>query len=78
MEAKKEGYEAGIVFIIQREDACVFSPNEGIDPQFSDALCRAAEVGIGVYAYGCRIKTDEISLGEELGVSLGCLAQIDE
>lgn len=76
MEARKEGYGTGIVFVIQREDACVFSPNEEIDPQFSDALYRAAETGIGIYAYGCRIKTDEISLGEEVGVSLGCAAQI--
>ena len=74
MEAKKEGYGAGIVFIIQREDACVFSPNGEIDPQFSDALYRTAEAGIGIYAYGCRIKTDEISLGEEVSISLGCLA----
>jgi len=78
MEARKEGYGAGIVFIIQREDACVFSPNEGIDPQLSDALYRASEVGIKTYAYSSQVRVDEISLGEELGVSLGCLAQIDE
>jgi len=76
MEARKEGYGAGIIFIIQREDACVFSPNEEIDPQFSDALYRAAEAGIGIYAYSSKIRVDEISLGEEVGVSLGCVAQI--
>ena len=75
LEAKKDGYGAGIIFIIQREDACVFSPNEKIDASFSRALCRAVETGVDVYAYSTKVRADEISLGEELGVSLDCLAQ---
>ena len=75
MEAKKDGYGAGIIFIIQREDACAFSPNEAIDARFSRTLCRAVEAGINVYAYSTKIRADEISLGDEVGVSLGCLAQ---
>jgi sugar fermentation stimulation protein A len=75
LEARKEGYEAGVVFIIQREDACVFSPNEEIDVRFSRTLCRAVEAGIDVYAYNTKVRADEINLGEEVIVSLGCLAR---
>lgn len=75
LEARKDGYGAGIIFIIQREDACVFSLNDEIDARFSRTLCRAVEAGINVYAYSTKVRADEISYGEEVGVSLGCLAQ---
>jgi sugar fermentation stimulation protein A len=75
LEARREGYGAGIIFIIQREDAYVFSPNEELDARFSRTLCRAIGAGINVYAYSTKVRADEISLGEELRVSLGCLAQ---
>ena len=75
LEAKKDGYGAGIIFIIQREDACAFSPNEEIDARFSRTLCRAVEAGINVYAYSTKVRADEISLGEEVRLSLDCLVQ---
>ena len=69
MEAKKEGYEGEIIFIIQCEDACLFPPNEELDPQYSYTLWRVAETGIKIYAYSSKVKTDEISLGEGVGIS---------
>jgi sugar fermentation stimulation protein A len=75
LEARKDGYGAGIIFVIQREDARVFSPNEEIDARFRRTLCRAVEAGINVYAYSTKVRADEISLGGELRVSPGCLAQ---
>lgn len=71
LEARKEAYGAGIIFIIQREDAYVFSPNEELDARFSRTLRQGVEAGINVYAYSTRVRADEISLGEELSVSLG-------
>ncbi len=75
LKAREDGYRAGIIFIIQREDACVFSPNEEIDARFSSTLCRAVEAGVNVYAYSTKVRADEINLGEEVRVSPGCLAQ---
>ena len=75
LEARKDGYGAGIIFIIQREDACAFSPNDEIDARFSHTLCRAVEAGVNVYAYSSKVRADEISLGEEVRVSPGCLTQ---
>lgn len=75
LEARKEGYGSGIIFIIQREDACVFSPNEELDARFSRIFCRAIQAGINVYDYSTKVRANEISLGEEVRVSLRCLAQ---
>jgi sugar fermentation stimulation protein A len=71
LEARRKGYGAGIIFIIQREDAYVFSPNKELDARFSHTLRRAIEAGINVYAYSTKVRADEISLGEEMSVSLG-------
>jgi len=68
--AKREGYEGSIIFVIQREDAHIFSPNGELDPQFSHALWEAVEKGIKIYAYSSKVKIDEIVLGEEVGIPL--------
>lgn len=68
--AKKEGYEAAIVFIVQREDASRFSPNDVIDNSFGRALRLARLSGVGVRAYKCDVTPGEISLAEEIPVNL--------
>ncbi len=60
IEAREEAYRSCILFIVQRNDASVFSPNDEVDPKFAAVLRRAAEKGVGVLAYysefdGCRI-----------------------
>ncbi len=46
---------AAVVFIIQRPDARLFSPNDPMDPKFGDALRDAHSVGVEVYALSCRV-----------------------
>ena len=53
-----------------REELFLFSPNEEFDNDFSGALKQAAKMGIKIYAYKSKIKTDEISLGNELRIFL--------
>lgn len=69
LEARKEGYHGGIIFIVQREDARAFAPNREIDVRFSSAFERAIEVGIEAYAYATKVKVDEINMAKELTVS---------
>ena len=54
--------------MVQREDATRFSPNRDADPEFTSALEEAQRKGVGVYAYGCRVTTEEISLGARVPV----------
>jgi sugar fermentation stimulation protein A len=68
--AKKEGYEAAIIFVVQREDASRLSPNDQVDRNFGRALRLARLSGVGVRAYRCHVTTREISLAEEIPVSL--------
>ncbi len=68
--AKKEGYEVAMVFVIQRDDAEGFSPNDEIDPEFCQALRLAQIKGLNIYAYKCRVKPNEIELGGQVPVRL--------
>ncbi|MCE2463967.1 MAG: DNA/RNA nuclease SfsA [Dehalococcoidia bacterium] len=65
-----EGYRAVVFFVVQRDDAQAFSPNDAADPQFGVALRRALSQGVEVYAYGCRVTTGEIALSDPLTVKL--------
>ncbi|MCP8320499.1 MAG: DNA/RNA nuclease SfsA [archaeon] len=51
IEAKKEGYRACILFLIQRPDANSFSLNDEVDPKFGEALREASMHGVEIYAY---------------------------
>ena len=76
IQAKREGYEAAIVFVIQREDAFALSPNDEMDPEFGRDLREAEERGVSIYAYGSRVSQGEITLAEEIPVSLMSRCQI--
>jgi sugar fermentation stimulation protein A len=64
------GLRAAIVFVVQREDARSFSPNDNTDPVFGHALRRAAVQGVGVYAFRCRVTPEEIEIDAEIPVML--------
>ena len=70
IHAKKEGYEAAILFVIQREDADCFLPNDKVDHDFGQALRAAQLQGVAVYAYRCKVGPKEIELGDQLPVYL--------
>ncbi len=40
---------AAVLFVIQKPDAIVFSPNDNTDPKFGDALRQAHSMGVEVY-----------------------------
>ncbi|MCL6600537.1 MAG: DNA/RNA nuclease SfsA [Alicyclobacillus macrosporangiidus] len=62
MAAVREGYEAAVLFLIQREDARAFAPNGAMDPVFARALEEAADCGVRVLAYRCRVGPDALEL----------------
>jgi len=71
-KAKKEGYRACVLFIVQRTDAHMFAPDDETDPEFGKALRNAAKEGVEVYAYKMEISPDFflLSLSSKLDVSL--------
>ncbi len=77
MKAKKEGYRACVLFIVQRYDAHLFAPNDETDPKFGKVLRDAAVEGVEVYAYKVEISPANppfsflIKLSNRLKVDLG-------
>ena len=71
MKAVDQGHEAAVIFVIQRPDAFHFSPYRSADPEFAATLEEAERVGVEIYAYGCRVTLDEITLGARVPVELG-------
>jgi sugar fermentation stimulation protein A len=69
-EAKARGYRACVLFIVQRIDASVFSPNDEVDPKFGEALRKAVRKGVEVYAYSSEFTGNKIVLRGKLKVLL--------
>lgn len=53
--ARENGYEAGILFVVQMEGIRYFTPNRQAQPAFARALERAEAAGVGLYVYGCHV-----------------------
>jgi sugar fermentation stimulation protein A len=61
MVAKKNGYGAGVLFIIQRNDAETFAPNTETDREFSQLLLQCHHEGVRVKAVMCDVTTTDIN-----------------
>ncbi|MBM7555484.1 DNA/RNA nuclease SfsA [Halanaerobacter jeridensis] len=70
IQAKKEGYRTGVIFLIQRDDANKFIPHRRIDLQFADKLKEAQEAGVEIYAWNCQVNLEGIELEEEINVEV--------
>jgi len=68
--ARKKGFEAAVLFIVQRSDGIYFAPNSERDPAFSAALREAYGSGVKVYAYSCNVSLDRIELGDGIPVCI--------
>ncbi|MBQ7534800.1 MAG: DNA/RNA nuclease SfsA [Stomatobaculum sp.] len=62
--AVKEGYHCQIAFVIQMNGIHTVFPNDGTQPEFGQALARAAEAGVQIAYYGCHVEADSIQLVE--------------
>jgi sugar fermentation stimulation protein A len=59
---------AGVVFIVQRDDADIFSPFKERDPEFAGAIKKAIEKGVETYAYTCNVDLQEIYIKDSIPV----------
>jgi len=70
MDAIQNGYNAGIVFLVQHPAARGFTPNGQTDPAFAKAIAEAVQVGVQVVAWKCNVTSDSVSLWERIPVVL--------
>lgn len=70
IEAKKQGYGAGAMFLIQLKEVDKFSPQDEKDPKFGEALRLAKENGVDIFAYNCIVEEDGLSINEPVEIIL--------
>ncbi len=61
---------AAVCFVIQRNDAREWRPNEAMDPEFTHALRNAVEKGVEAYAFTCDINLDTVSIVKRVPINL--------
>lgn len=69
-DARREGYRAMLVFLIQMENTKYFTPNKLMDVQFAEALQYAHDNGVEILSYDCSISESEILLNRRIPVML--------
>jgi sugar fermentation stimulation protein A len=68
--ARGEGFDAAVVWVVQRFDARALRPWEKADPALVRALREAREAGVRLLAYRCEVSLAETRIGDEIPVEL--------
>ena len=68
IEVVGEGSRGVILFLIQHPSINGFTPNWRTDPKFSQTLKTAAEVGVDIIAYKCKVNLEEVTLESPLPI----------
>jgi sugar fermentation stimulation protein A len=68
--AAQPGWEAAILFVLQRHDATVIKAARRIDPKFADALKKAKEAGVRILGRRCHVFLDRVELGESVSADV--------
>ncbi|MBO5210279.1 MAG: A/G-specific adenine glycosylase [Lachnospiraceae bacterium] len=76
IQAKEEGYESYILFVVQMKGVFSFSPNWETQPEFGKALQKARRAGVHILAYDCYVTPDSMEVQEEVPVVLSALDEI--
>ncbi|MDA8233278.1 MAG: DNA/RNA nuclease SfsA [Clostridia bacterium] len=64
------GERAGVLFLVQRNDARQFASNDGTDPEFGRTLREAARAGVEIQAWICRVEPGLVCLDSRIPVRL--------
>jgi sugar fermentation stimulation protein A len=70
-EAMGLGFEATVLFVVQRRDATSVTAARAIDPSFANALKGASEAGVHLLGYRCEITLEAARITEPLPVFVG-------
>jgi sugar fermentation stimulation protein A len=62
INAKEEGYESYIFFVIQMKGIKYFTPNGRTHPEFKEALITAEKAGVNIIAYDCIVFSESIAI----------------
>jgi sugar fermentation stimulation protein A len=68
--ARRDDYEAALLFVVQRGDARSVTAAREIDPVFAEALSVAHRAGVRLLSYKCRVTFEEAILTQPLPVTV--------
>ena len=66
INAKKKGFRAYLLFVIQREDCNKFEIAKDIDPEYSKALRNAIKHNVKILCYDCKFSSKGIILNNKI------------
>ena len=66
ISARKKGYKAYIMYVIQREDCNKFSVAKDIDPEYSKTFKIATNQNVKALCYDCKFSSKGIKLNKEI------------
>ena len=69
-EARRQGYEAWALFLVQMKGCRAFAPNGETDPAFAAALRDARRAGVEILCYDCRVAEDSMTADTAVPVIL--------
>lgn len=67
--AAQEGWDAAVLFVVQRTDCARVVAAESIDPEFARCLALAREAGVRVLGRRCDVSLDAVRLGPPVPVA---------
>ncbi|MBP3352610.1 MAG: DNA/RNA nuclease SfsA [Lachnospiraceae bacterium] len=70
IKAKEAGYRAILFFVVQMRGVKWFTPNVDTQPEFAEGVKRAAEAGVEIYAYDCRVTPESIVMNKPVPIAL--------
>ena len=70
MDAVRSGMNAGVCFVLQRENVRALRPNDRTHPAFGDALREAAAAGVRMKACVCRVTPESVTVTHTVPVLL--------
>lgn len=78
IEARRQGYEAYLLFVVQMKGIRYVEPNWNTQPAFGEALQRARSAGVRIIAYDCQVGRDSLTIDEPVPVIVDSLDRIAE
>lgn len=69
-EARRAGYEAYVLFVVQMKGVHTFMPNDEMHRAFGDALRDVASSGVNVLAYDCVVTPDTLVIDAPIKIEL--------
>lgn len=70
IQAREEGFESWICFVVQMAGIRALRPNEETHPAFGEALRQAQAAGVRILALGCRVRPGEVQIAYSIPVEL--------